>query len=32
MNDDYAKAKGKTVKDNIPSFNEINSFDDNLPF
>lgn len=32
MNDDYAKAKGKTAKDNVPSFNEINNFDDNLPF
>ncbi|WP_150468002.1 single-stranded DNA-binding protein [Francisella sp. SYW-9] len=35
IDDDYAKAKGKTASDNVPSFEEINSPDpdlDNLPF
>ncbi|ASG68927.1 single-stranded DNA-binding protein [Francisella halioticida] len=33
VNDDYAKVKGKTAKDNVPSFDEINkNFDDDIPF
>ena len=32
VNNDYSQAKGKPSQTNAPSFNEINNFDDDIPF
>ena len=32
VNNDYSKAKGRPAQTNTPSFNEINNFDDDIPF
>ena len=32
VNNDYSKAKGRPAQTNPPSFNEINNFDDDIPF